>query len=227
MWDAYGLWPAMRSHGQRHLSKDNAVHYLQQLRYSYNISWQVLDAAVAEGSLACFTHWQARFEPKWLATPPAAAAGVPTEQAVSDSTSTAAGPSSEGSHQHQQQPDKDTTIIVDGLEVDIFNDQLQLQDTWLFRGPITDAETKLFLEYDRQQAAAEAALAASEQESIRQARREQREQQLNELLTWMAQYQQQWGDYVKHVQKALAKQQELAQAQIKQQVGRGMQYTLL
>eukprot|EP00878_Enallax_costatus_P001041 GHUV01001176.1.p1 GENE.GHUV01001176.1~~GHUV01001176.1.p1 ORF type:complete len:762 (+),score=253.99 GHUV01001176.1:257-2287(+) len=240
MWDAYGLWPAMRSQGRRHLNKESAVHYLQQLQYSYNISWQVVDAAVAEGSLACFTHWQAKFEPKWGATPaPAAAvaaaiakAAAPKDNtaAVEDATSSSAEPpavapaaradSSPSLPQQQQAAAevKDGSFTVDGLEVDMFNGQLQLQATWLFRGPITDAETKLFLEYDRQQAAAEAAQAESEQESIRQARREQREQQLSELVAWMNQYQQQWGEYVKHVQKTLERQQQLAQAQIKQQV---------
>lgn len=46
------------------------------------------------------------------------------------------------------------------------------------RGPITSQERHLFLEYDKQLAAAEAALANSEQEAIRATRRAQREQQV-------------------------------------------------
>jgi hypothetical protein len=36
-----------------------------------------------------------------------------------------------------------------------------------------------------------------------QMRREQREQQLQELLTWMTSYQQQWAESIQHVQRVL------------------------
>eukprot|EP00775_Hariotina_reticulata_P004499 gene4499-4752_t len=98
-------------------------------------------------------------------------------------------------------------------KVDVFDEELKLQDIWMFRGPINDKEAQLFLEYDRQRAVAQAAQAASVQEDVRQARRAQREQQLRELLSWMTSYQQQWTDSVAHVQKALARQEQLAKAQ--------------
>jgi hypothetical protein len=63
--DAYGLWPAMRTLGQRYLHRDAALHHLARMRYGHNLSMTVHDIAVAEGSLATFTHWTARVTPRW------------------------------------------------------------------------------------------------------------------------------------------------------------------
>lgn len=235
------------------MSKEAAVQYLERLRYSHKISVEIIDVAVAEGSLACFTHWQAKLEPKWsaavsstaagaavganvgaaavagvAATVAAAAAGSDFSSSDGSTVTTGSAPHSAaaaatseavaGIHQLQQlqlsllEP-ADGSFYVDVLEIDVFDEELKLQDIWMFRGPINDKEAHLFLEYDRQQAVAQAAQAASVQENVRQARRVQREQQLRELLSWMTSYQQQWNESMAHVQKALARQEQLAKAQ--------------
>jgi hypothetical protein len=181
------------------------MHHLQQLRYAYNIQLQVLDVAVAEGSLVCFSHWQAKLTPRWQAPPSDSSGSSSSSSEGSSGEASSSSSSSAGS------------FTVEAMEVDVFNEQLQLQDVWMFRGPIGQQERRLFLEYDRQQAAVQAEVAASSEQGIRDQRRAQREQQLTELLSWMNQYQQQWADYVKHVQKALERQQQLAKQQIMQQ----------
>lgn len=84
----------------------------------------------------------------------------------------------------QQQASTTEQIVVDGMAVDLFNADMQLKGIWVFRGPIMHTEKQLFLDYDRQQAAAEAAQAAGEQEAIRAARRAQREQQVGVWVCW-------------------------------------------
>lgn len=254
MWDAYGLWPAMRAQGRRYLSKDAAVRYMQSLSYSYTIQLTVLDVAVAEGSLACFSHWQARLKPRWAgqgespgpslesveAVDTAAAAAASTGTAdnstkssssipslsSSSSPQSSAGQQGDSSTQQQHSPlqaelqpaQPDAGLLVDGMAVNLFSEDLQLKVIWVFRGPVAEQEMQLFLEYDKQAAAAEAAQAASDQETVRAARRAQREQQLSELLAWMNNYQQQWGFYVSHVQKQIARQQRLAKQQLIRQL---------
>jgi hypothetical protein len=149
--DAYGLWPAMRAQGRRYLNKDAALRYLQALSYSYHIELTVLDVAAAEGSLACFSHWQAKLVPRWqdqansigmpslesveaaeAATAPASDAGVaagagvtPAQQGATSSVMAAVGP------QAQVQPDG--ALLVDGMAVDLFNEDMQLKVIWMFR----------------------------------------------------------------------------------------------
>lgn len=212
MQDAYGLWPAMRAQGRRYLSKDAAVRYMQSLSYAYTIDLTVLDVAVAEGSLACFSHWQARLQPRWTgqgespgptlesvetadaATAAAAASTGAADNSTTNGSSSGSSPQSPAGQQQQgdsstQQPvlplqaelqpaQPDVGLLVDGMAVNLFSEDLQLKVIWVFRGPVAEQEMQLFLEYDKQAAAAEAAQAASDQETVRAARRAQREQQV-------------------------------------------------
>jgi hypothetical protein len=183
--DAYGLYPAMRAQGRRHLNKDAAMRYMQSMSYSHHVELTVLDVTVAEGSLACFSHWQAKLRPKWSGAATDSSMGPSLESVEAadaaaagssgSSGSSSAAPSSSQQHGAQLQ---DTSPVVDGMSIDLFNEEMQLKVIWCFRGPVTHAERQLFLQYDRQQAAAEAAQAASEQEAIRAERRAQREQQV-------------------------------------------------
>jgi len=207
----------MRAQGRRYLSKDAAVRYMQSLSYSYTIQLTVLDVAVAEGSLACFSHWQARLKPRWAgqgespgpslesveAVDTAAAAAASTGTAdnstkssssipslsSSSSPQSSAGQQGDSSTQQQHSPlqaelqpaQPDAGLLVDGMAVNLFSEDLQLKVIWVFRGPVAEQEMQLFLEYDKQAAAAEAAQAASDQETVRAARRAQREQQVRAL----------------------------------------------
>lgn len=204
MLDAYGLWPNMRANGRRYLNKDACIRFMQSLSYSFNIELTVLDVAVAEGSLACFSHWQARLVPRWqgqgsgtgssaesLETPEAGNTASAPSSSASESAQAVqqqeAGSSTQQS-EPTQQAQNDGSMLVDGVAVDLFNEDMQLKVIWVFRGPVTAQEKQLFLEYDKQLAEAEAAQAESEQEAIRAARRAQREQQVCldcEGLCWL------------------------------------------
>jgi hypothetical protein len=244
---------------------------MQSLSYHYDIELSVLDAAVAEGSLACFSHWQAKLTPRWQgqysSMGPSLESVEAAEGVLAASSSNAAGPSQQQQQASsgEQSGQQDGSMLVDGMAVDLFNENMQLkvsvvwmpicagctlwslaeplaslhgsqlcpascaakgmtsevamtfpcnllhgkyglqglavqkligghftvlmvaplhvccvtqQVIWVFRGPVMPQERHLFLEYDKQLAAAEAALAASEQEAIRQERRQQREQQV-------------------------------------------------
>jgi hypothetical protein len=193
MWDAYGLWPNMRAQGRRCLNKDAAVRFMEGLSYSYKVELVMLDVSVAEGSLACFSHWQVRLTPRWqgLSGSTASATDSPetADAAVSGSTPSGSSASAQGaptmpeagsSAQTAQRPQQEQAdyMLVDGMAVDLFNEEGQLKGIWMFRGPVTAQDKQLFLEYDKQLAAAEAAQVESEQEAVRAARRAQREQQV-------------------------------------------------
>jgi hypothetical protein len=246
MLDAYGLYPNMRAQGRRYLNKDAALRFMQGLSYSFDLELTVLDVAVAEGSLACFSHWQARLVPRWQqagssgsastessdaaadtglpagnSSTPSSSSGrqqPPPQQAGAADASSPQQPGNQSSSQQQQQQEANGSMLVDGMAVDLFNGDMQLKVIWVFRGPVTAQEKHLFLQYDRAALAEAAALAESEQEAIRAARRAQREQQLSELLAWMNNYQQQWSGYVSHVQKQIARQQRLAKQQLMRQL---------
>jgi hypothetical protein len=253
----------MRAHGRRYLSKDAALRYMQSLSHRYSMQVTVRDTAVAEGGLACFTHWQAVLTPRWregggsgnsmasssqssLASIESEGAAVAAAAAAVDNKQSTSSASSRGqlSHQsshltqvqekqqaefkaasrrQQQQQDRRQeraaaaaaaaaasaaaaapdatmspaaaaadaaadaaaaaalaadTLVVDGLGLVLFNAELLLKVIWVFRGPVSSTEEQLFLEYDRRQAAAEAARVVSDQELVRAARRAQREQQV-------------------------------------------------
>jgi hypothetical protein len=208
----------MRILGRRYLAKDAALKYMAHMVASYHIQLTVLDSAAAEGSLACFSHWQAVLTPKWRAPEEQGSAGagaasvsisasaaslasltsLDAEAGGDASTMTqvqqkqqaafkAAARQEREQQRHAASPppagaaesgDDDGTLVVDGLAVELFNEALQLSVLWVFRGPVSQAEQQLFLEFDRRQAAAEVAQAAVDQEVIRAARRAQREQQV-------------------------------------------------
>jgi hypothetical protein len=192
--DAYGLWPNMRAQGRRCLNKDAAVRFMEGLSYSYRVELTMLDVSVAEGSLACFSHWQVRLTPRWQgrtgSTASATDSSDTADAAVSGSTPRASSATAQGaptmpeagsSAQPAKQPQHeqaDGPLLVDGMAVNLFNAEGQLKVIWMFRGPVTAQDKRLFLEYDKQLAAAEAAQAESDQEAIRAARRAQREQQV-------------------------------------------------
>lgn len=146
--DAYGLWPAMRAQGRRYLNKDAALRYLQALSYSYHIELTVLDVAAAEGSLACFSHWQAKLVPRWQDQANSSSVrsleSVEAAEAAAGSASAAGGaagaaPAQQGAtssmpavgQQAQVQPDG--ALLVDGMAVDLFNEDMQLKVIWMFR----------------------------------------------------------------------------------------------
>ncbi|KAF8059445.1 ABCA9 [Scenedesmus sp. PABB004] len=229
---AYGLWTGMRAQGRRHLGREAALHWLQQLRYGHDVDLQVLDVAAAEGALATFTHWTARLSPRWPAPPPDGGAGAG-----------AAGDAPAGG------------CSVECVEVDLFSQPapdpaagggggaagpavaaaaaepggLQLSAIWMFRGPIGPRDDTLFLSAARggggtgagagaaARGASPGGAGANDEVATRAARRAAREAQLEELVAWMREYQEQWAGSLKHVQKALERQQRLAAAQIRQQ----------
>lgn len=110
---------------------------MQSLSYHYDIELSVLDVAVAEGSLACFSHFQAKLTPRWqgqyssmgpsLESVEAAAEVAPT----ASSSSNAAGPSQQQQQQQaisgEQSEQQDGSMLVDGMAVDLFNEDMQLK----------------------------------------------------------------------------------------------------
>ena len=280
MWDAYGLYSHMRVKGRRHLTREGAVRFLQRLGHEHHMEVQVLDVAVAEGSLCCFTHWRVVLKPKWQKAVTseemdpevvgAAAAGKAVAEAVrrsrvaaagveaavaeveaaaaaeasSSSSSSGDGGSSQpgvvvggglqdtrsgwesASVQGEGMSDRGTRVVpsvtdtpyptpdatgssgtheaaaavadqpsaspaaaavaaasgepaghsgqeyvVEGMEVDVFDDELQVHDIWLFRGPL-EAEQRLFLSgrTTAVSAAEQQAHAAQEQERLLEVR---------------------------------------------------------
>jgi hypothetical protein len=276
------------------LTRDGALKFLQKLALDHHMEVQVLDVAVAEGSLCCFTHWRVVLRPKWLKAAAdedmnpevvgaaaagkavaeavrrsrAAAAGVETavagiEEAASATAAAAAavtasssssskpelgegagdfqntrggaessasalgeravgkGPRAVPSVTDTPHPTPEATgssssriwerdaagaageavadqgpatptaaavavevpvsrapaessgqeYVVEGMEVDVFNDELQLHDIWLFRGPLA-MEQRLFLSGRRStgSVAAEQAQAEEEQERLLEVR---------------------------------------------------------
>lgn len=106
------------------------------------------------------------------------------------------------------------SFVLEGLEVDWFTPSAlstsaapAVLGIWLFRSPL-DVERKLLLSGQRQEAAAASSAALGVDEAMRMARRDEREAQLQELLSWMAAYQQQWTAAMEHVQGAIARQQK-------------------
>ncbi len=96
---------------------------------------------------------------------------------------------------------------VEGVEVDLFNEQLLLQGIWVFRGAL-DAERPLFLEQQRREEEARHASELAAQEALRAERRAQREQQLQELLAWATAGQQHFESYISHLKRQIAWQRE-------------------
>jgi hypothetical protein len=233
MLDAYGLYSRMRARGRRHLTKEAAMRFMQQLAYQYHIQLQVEDVSAAEGSLCCFTQWRAVLTPKFgsqagssdgSAVSPAAgrvtnsdsqvatatanlAAGVPpgvaaaaaaaqaaeaflhhqqpsgSQAASSDSAPTAAMPeatssTSAGASTSYSSSSSSTALqpalaaphtgyVLEGMEVDVFTEDLKLHDIWLFRGPL-DSERDLFLLTQQQAAEKQRQLEAAQQERLLQ-----------------------------------------------------------
>lgn len=270
LFDAYGLWRSMQAAphegpgsgsrgsrgGRRGMGRDAALFYMQRLKRLYGeVRVEVQDVAVAENSLACFTHWRACF------APPAALADSTGDEVPEDASQGAApaGPAARAASarvagalprvqqrahelEEQQQPDgqqqpedalaaarkaaadaaaaaaaaaaraaspfRPEPFEVEGVEVDVFSEQLLLQGIWLFRGAL-DMERPLFLEQERREKAAQHASEVAAQEALRADRRLQREQQLQELLAWAQAGQQHFESYVTHVKRQIQRQRQL------------------
>jgi hypothetical protein len=111
---------------------------MQSLSYHYDIELSVLDVAVAEGSLACFSHWQAKLKPRWQGQYSSMGPSLESVEAAADvapaasSSSSASGPSQQQQQQQQassgeQSEQQDGSMLVDGMAVDLFNEDTQLK----------------------------------------------------------------------------------------------------
>ncbi len=223
--DAYGIWPTLRAPAaaapsQRYLDRRATLRTLALLQQHYTVKMKVLDVAPAEGdTLACFTRWRARLTRRKNshetagsgadALPSSSGGDVPANGGIGGGGSAAvsgadaaAAALAGGGVALNSRGGRSRSFLLEGYEVDLFDDDVKLRGSWLFKGPL-DIEARLLLAAQRQ---AEEAEAAEAERALRRQRRQQREQQLTELLAWMQSYQTQWDRQVAHVQSAIERQ---------------------